>query len=150
MCRGPIGDVEMPDVPDDRKVERRDFLCWCAAAGGASILGLAGTGCAPGPGGDGAVAVALSDLPAGKRVRVRWRDRPVEVLRSGDDVRAMSLVCTHFSCTVHWDVSEDRYVCPCHQGRFDAEGQPVSGPPTEPLVRVPVKVVDGTVWVGRT
>jgi cytochrome b6-f complex iron-sulfur subunit len=91
----------------------------------------------------------METLEGGGRVRVTWKEIPVEVLRDGDDVRAMSLLCTHFSCTVRWDESEDLYVCPCHEGRFDADGNPVSGPPQRPLDRVPVSVERGQAWVGR-
>ena len=48
-----------------------------------------------------------------------------------------SQVCTHLSCAVVYDKSENQLVCPCHRGVFDVnQGTPVAGPPTRPLPRV--------------
>jgi len=48
-----------------------------------------------------------------------------------------SQVCTHLSCAVIYNKSENQLVCPCHRGIFDVnQGTPVAGPPTRPLPRV--------------
>ena len=48
-----------------------------------------------------------------------------------------SQVCTHLSCAVVYDKSDNQLVCPCHRGVFDVEqGTPVAGPPTRALPRV--------------
>jgi len=50
---------------------------------------------------------------------------------------AYSQVCTHLSCAVVYDKSENQIVCPCHRGIFDVnQGTPVAGPPTRALPRV--------------
>ena len=50
---------------------------------------------------------------------------------------AYSQVCTHLSCAVVYDKSENQIVCPCHRGIFDVNhGTPVAGPPTRALPRV--------------
>lgn len=50
---------------------------------------------------------------------------------------AYSQVCTHLSCAVVYDKSENQILCPCHRGVFDVnQGAPVAGPPTRPLPRV--------------
>lgn len=61
-------------------------------------------------------------------------------------VRVLSPICTHKGCNVAWSAAESLFACPCHQGRFDAEGVPVSGPPNEPLARVAVRVDAGRLW----
>ena len=132
--------------PQDR--DRRRLCGWLAAASGLTAVGLH-PGCSAPPLEEPDVAVALADLADGERTIVRWGDRPVEVVRAGEDVRARSLICTHMSCTVRWEAGRQRYVCPCHHGEFDADGKPVAGPPVEPLRSVPVTVEDGTAWVGR-
>jgi Rieske Fe-S protein len=53
---------------------------------------------------------------------------------------AYSQVCTHLSCAVVYDKSEDQLVCPCHRGVFNvAQGAPIAGPPTRPLARVNIE-----------
>ena len=42
------------------------------------------------------------------------------------------------------------FECPCHTGRFDPEGQPVSGPPKKPLFLLPHKVEEGKLMVQIT
>jgi Rieske Fe-S protein len=58
------------------------------------------------------------------------------------------LVCTHFGCVVRWVESEGTYKCPCHEGRFDANGEVLGGPPTRRLFLVPVSVSGKTVTLG--
>lgn len=61
-------------------------------------------------------------------------------------VRVLSAVCTHKSCNVSWSPEEELFACPCHKGRFDIQGAPVSGPPDEPLHALDTEVRDGRVW----
>jgi cytochrome b6-f complex iron-sulfur subunit len=42
---------------------------------------------------------------------------------------ALSSVCPHLGCQVHWEGANSRFFCPCHNGAFDAQGKPLSGPP---------------------
>lgn len=87
--------------------------------------------------------VPLASLPLGERVRVRMGERPVELVRGPDHVRARSLWCTHMGCEVAWEPAKDRYCCGCHGGEFDEDGEPVAGPPERPL-RVLVTHFEGT------
>jgi cytochrome b6-f complex iron-sulfur subunit len=48
---------------------------------------------------------------------------------AGEDFLALSSVCPHLGCRVHWESQNDRFFCPCHNGAFDRDGKPVSGPP---------------------
>ena len=88
----------------------------------------------------GPLSLPLDDLPPGQRVVVRFRDRPIELVRDRDRVTARSLVCTHIGCIVRWDPAANQYICPCHQGRFDETGQVVDGPPTKPLAEIATQV----------
>jgi cytochrome b6-f complex iron-sulfur subunit len=97
---------------------------------------------------EGPVVLDLSELTDGRRVVVYYRRLPVEVVRTGNGVHARSLACTHMGCTVRWDESQRLYLCPCHEGRFDAEGKVISGPPPSSLPSVPVSVSDSVVTVG--
>jgi nitrite reductase/ring-hydroxylating ferredoxin subunit len=95
------------------------------------------------------VRVSLAELRPGRRLVVRYRDQPVEVLRSeAGEVQARALNCTHFGCEVAWNEARQSYLCPCHDGRFDAGGQPVAGPPLRPLERLPVAIRGADALVG--
>jgi len=94
--------------------------------------------------------VALDSLPLGERVRVLHGETPVELIRSVDGVRARSLWCTHYGCEVVWSGEDNAYLCPCHDGVFDAEGRVVSGPPPRSLRRMTVRVENGSVLLDPT
>lgn len=96
----------------------------------------------------GAVRVPLDQLAEGRRVTVRWRGEPVELSQSAAGPVARSLVCTHFGCPTRWDEARRLYVCPCHAGQFDEQGQPVAGPPNRPLATLPLRVVGREVVLG--
>ena len=56
---------------------------------------------------------------------------------------ALSSVCPHLGCRVHWEAQNDRFFCPCHHGAFDAAGVAVLGPPMDAgqtLSTFPLKV----------
>lgn len=138
--------MDDPQGPEARA--RRRVIGWLAATSGLAAVGLHGACSAPGSV-DDVLAIPLEDLADGVRTVVRWREQPVEVLRSAGAVRARSLICTHMSCTVRWVDDAGRYVCPCHGGQFDRDGLPVGGPPERPLRSVPAAIEDDTVWIGR-
>jgi len=150
--RAVFAEVRMSAARPTDRPDRRRFLGWMATApvaATAAAVGLADVACAPGGPSDDAVRVDLADLAPGERRVVRWRDKPVEIVRTEDGVRARSLLCTHFSCTVRWVEAEGEYRCPCHGGRFDGDGRPVGGPPVAPLPDVPVTLDGDVAWVGR-
>lgn len=129
---------------------RREAFARLFGLAGASGIGVQAAGCASepsGPSGPAPARLPLSALPPGGRVRVLHRGDPVELRWEGESVAARSLLCTHQGCEVRWRAELDRYRCPCHQGMFDAAGQPFSGPPTRPLGVVQVRVEAGEIVV---
>lgn len=98
----------------------------------------------------------LDQIPAGKSLR--WTaptGQTINVTRLGAgigaaDFVALSSVCPHLGCQVHWEAHQDRYFCPCHNGTFDPEGKPTGGPPKEgntPLPRYPLEVRGQMVFI---
>lgn len=53
--------------------------------------------------------------------------------------RVVSAVCPHEGCEVEWDGGQKKFLCPCHDSAFDAEGARLSGPAQSDLARVPVR-----------
>jgi cytochrome b6-f complex iron-sulfur subunit len=51
--------------------------------------------------------------------------------KTGNTFVAFSNSCPHLGCKVHWEASQQHFVCPCHQGVFDANGIATSGPPAQ-------------------
>ncbi len=52
----------------------------------------------------------------------------VLIVNVNSDIRAFSSVCPHRQCTRDWNYSPGVFVCTCHNSRFDATGQYLSGP----------------------
>ena len=63
---------------------------------------------------------------------------PVMVGRKGSEYLAFDGRCTHIGCPVIPDALTGGFHCPCHAGRYDASGTPVSGPPKAPLAKLAV------------
>ena len=78
---------------------------------------------------------------------VAVNEKPVLVVRMGQQFRAYTAVCTHLGCLVHWDAQKKEFLCPCHAGTFDQSGKVVSGPPPKALVEFSAAVVQGKVYV---
>ncbi len=90
-----------------------------------------------------------ADIPKGKPFEIQDPSgRKVLLIRDKKNkLIAVSTVCSHLGCAVYYRPKKDIFDCPCHQGVFDAEGNPVSGPPRRPLDRYPVMVNSGKVFV---
>lgn len=66
------------------------------------------------------------------------------------DFLALSSVCPHLGCQVHWEAQKNRFFCPCHNGAFDASGKATSGPPAaagQSLQRYPLKLEAGLLYI---
>jgi Rieske Fe-S protein len=71
----------------------------------------------------------------------------VYVVRFSDVAQTVfSNFCTHLSCRVTWTEDVREYICPCHDGRFDENGQVVAGPPPEPMWEYETKIEDGVLY----
>ncbi|WP_232688734.1 FAD-dependent oxidoreductase [Halobacterium zhouii] len=58
----------------------------------------------------------------------------VAVYRDDDgEVHAVSAVCTHMGCLVHWNDAHRTWDCPCHGSRFDHDGSVIDTPAVDGL-----------------
>jgi nitrite reductase/ring-hydroxylating ferredoxin subunit len=64
---------------------------------------------------------------------------------------AFSAACTHMGCLVQWQSAERRFLCPCHGGLFDENGNPVNATGhlkyMTALPRMDTKIVNGEIYV---
>jgi len=123
-----------------------------AGTTGALAVGQLGllSGCAGGARAapEATTQVPLTQLVPGQRLKIDHHGEPVELLRVGDRVLALSLICTHQYCRMFWHRATNAYRCPCHGGQFSPNGQPLSGPVSQPMWTLPTRITGDVVIVG--
>ncbi|VAX15094.1 Ubiquinol-cytochrome C reductase iron-sulfur subunit [hydrothermal vent metagenome] len=92
-------------------------------------------------GGKRSMKIPLSDIHVGGAKFIRFLNKPTVILRPSEiQVSALSAICTHLGCVVKFKEAAGELQCPCHGGRFDANGKVLGGPPPAPLVSFPVRI----------
>ncbi len=98
----------------------------------------------------------LADFGVGQSLLYRTPSgEEVNITRSGpgervEDFKALSAICPHLGCHVHWQSNHNRYYCPCHDGTFDPEGVATGGPPGQAgqsLSSYPLRVRGGLLFI---
>ncbi len=69
---------------------------------------------------------------------------------AGQKIKIFSSTCSHLACNVIWQEETRQFICPCHSGRFNADGQPIAGPPSRSLSILDHKVEDDNLLVFMT
>ena len=63
---------------------------------------------------------------------------------------ALSATCTHMGCLLQWQQADHTFLCPCHGGRFTAEGLPDLHKSAlrylDPLPRLRTKIENGNIY----
>lgn len=125
-------------------------------AGLAALCGLVAWPKAAGKSRQWRRAASIFDLPPNQPMPADLVDRAADgwyattkqqvvfIDREGQGYRALSGTCQHLGCRVHFDVSKQQYLCPCHGGVYDRLGRVVAGPPPRPLERLNVRVNEKT------
>lgn len=92
---------------------------------------------------------ANTDQPIRKTItfaqRDGWREvvsaQSVYVSRGADgQLEVLSAICPHLGCSVSWQQAQSEFVCPCHGGRFKADGLHVFGPPPRAMDKLATRV----------
>jgi Rieske Fe-S protein len=91
------------------------------------------------------------ESPVGVRVVVtRKSTASASGTATDDQFLALSSVCPHLGCRVHWESQNNRFFCPCHNGTFDPLGKATGGPPLaagQSLPEYPLKVEHGSLFI---
>lgn len=79
-------------------------------------------------------ARSLDEVPRGEGRIVRLGAERLAVFRDDDGgLQAVSPVCTHLGCYVHWNSGDRSWDCPCHGSRFGTSGEVLHGPAVRSL-----------------
>ena len=71
-----------------------------------------------------------SELAASSgRPFVDQNGRTLLIRATASGIEAFDTRCPHLGCNVHWEADKNRFLCPCHNGIFDAAGTAIAGPP---------------------
>ncbi len=136
-------------------MERRGFLKLLASLLGLSAVGafayplfryLLPVEAALGPKN---LSIPIGEVPVNSTKELMFGSTPIIVLDIPDKgYLAFSRVCTHLGCLVKFDKERQEFICPCHAGIYDLEGNVVSGPPPRPLRKFAVKVAGDNLVIG--
>ena len=97
-----------------------------------------------------AVAAKVGELATNTAKIFRFGNRPgILVNTPRGELRAFSAVCTHLHCTVQYDQDDSLIWCACHNGKFDLNGQVISGPPPRPLEAYQVNISGEQIVVSK-
>ena len=119
-------------------INRREFLVVLGST--AALAASSSTGWAADEEGQAYDVIDVGALDAFEEDKVYdgHREQGFFIIRRGDEVFALSSVCTHKGCKVR--AQEDQsFLCKCHKSRFDPEGKVLNGPATRDLPRLSVK-----------
>jgi len=137
---------------------RREFLRLGAAAataacGGCAILGSRKAGVAIEPE-QGVIRLAEAQsttlLASEGSILLKpkgMRDKILVVHLADNTLHAVSAICTHMGCTVHYNRDMDRIDCPCHGSRYALDGSVIQGPAKRPLKQYDVAIENGQVLI---
>jgi cytochrome b6-f complex iron-sulfur subunit len=135
--------------------DRRGFLQFILAALGFTALGcfayplalFLSPSAGVGPG--GTVTIDKKEVPEDGAKDLVLNDLPIIIInRPKKGYIALSRVCTHLGCLVEYQKGAEVLLCPCHAGKFDLEGNVISGPPPQPLSRLALKVEGNSLVIG--
>ena len=73
---------------------------------------------------------------------------PLVLVNTGEEVLVFAANAPrHTHCKVRWDSLRGNLFDPCLGTRFDLQGAYAGGGPPQDLIRYPVEIIDGEIWV---
>jgi len=113
---------------------------------------------------DAATFIDAESLPLNEVSFFTWQKKPIFVFKKDaslplDAKRDVKIgayyytimigICTHLGCVPKYEALAKTFVCPCHNGHFDNNGNPLKGPVSKPLVIPPFTIQNQTIIVGE-
>jgi Rieske Fe-S protein len=93
------------------------------------------------------LSVEMVHADGWKKTRLRhaiWVRRQDE---SAQGITVLSSICPHLGCPINWHPDQSQFVCPCHGGIFNPDGQHTGGPPPRAMDPLEFEVRAGRLWV---
>jgi menaquinol-cytochrome c reductase iron-sulfur subunit len=84
--------------------------------------------------------VGVWPRPFNKQAVFVWRPSEAEIV-------VFSRSCTDLGCALNHDTASGCYLCPCHGGIFDQDGQRLAGPPNRPMHRYAHRLRNGVLEI---
>jgi ubiquinol-cytochrome c reductase iron-sulfur subunit len=113
---------------------------------------------------DAATFIDTSALPLNEISYFTWQKKPLFILKKDasmtlDQKRDVQIgeyyytimvgICTHLGCIPKYYADKKRFICPCHNGQFDHNGNALASPVSKPLVIPPFAIRSETIIVGE-
>ena len=102
----------------------------------------------------------VQDIPAEEpksfsffsNLKIAWQteriQRDVWVVKKPDgSFTVFSPICPHLGCAYNWNNQKRLFICPCHGSVYTITGKVVAGPAPRPLDTLPIKIVNGNLYV---
>jgi len=87
--------------------------------------------------------VEYSGMSINRTRRTAWVSRGEQP----DAITVLSPVCPHAGCQINWKPDKTAFVCPCHGGTFDSDGNLKSGPPKRSMDTLAFRVEEGQLLI---
>jgi len=134
------------------------FFTSCSNSDDMQPDGSSGTPMNPGTGGGTGIVVAGSTITIDLTIQTGLNDNggwllvtagKTLVSKVGNEFIALTSVCTHSGCDTNWSFSNSTYNCSCHGSKFDAQGNVITGPATQPLKVYATSVSGNTLTITK-
>ena len=79
-----------------------------------------------------------------------YKPQGIWIVRDGDRIAALSIICTHLGCIPNWLPNDRKFKCPCHGSGYKPNGINFEGPTPRPLERFRIYIQDGVVVVDKS
>lgn len=93
-------------------------------------------------------AEILADPQKAKTFKL-GRTMGIIYITDAGELKSLAATCTHLDCTVQHRPDLGIIWCSCHNGKYDLDGNNISGPPPRPLEKFIVNEVGEDIFVSR-